>query len=792
MSHCYHCHEPVPTGINFSTVIFGEARAMCCPGCQSVSQAIVDGGLTDYYRFRSEAASKADLVPDALKALDAFDSEAIQRQFVHRDGNLSEITLSVDGLACAACAWLIEKQLGRLPGVVRINVNATTHRAFIRWDAGQSSLSQLLARLREIGYPALPFQPDEQEARFARDMRGMLLRLGLAGLATMQVMMIAIGIYFGVVTDLDDTTHQYFRYVSLLLATPVALYSAQPFYKAAWRGLRQGQPGMDLPVSIAIFGAYCASAFATVRGGGEVYFESISMFTFLLLTGRMLELRARRRAAESSANLLKLVPAVAWRQQEGDWQQVPVSELQAGDRIQIRPGEKVPADAEILDGQADFDEAFITGESLPVTRTRGEAIYAGSLNQSSPVQARVTAVGQDNLLASIVRLQDQAQASKPKVALLADRVARYFVIALLVVASLTYGSWFLLDRDQAFWITLSVLVATCPCALSLATPTALTCAMARLSKLGLMVRRGQALEALPKVDRVVFDKTGTLTRGSLSIGRSWSADGRDDHWLALAAALEEGSEHPIARAFLARGTGEFRASDIENTVGGGVSGTINGQRFRLGSRQMLAEQLDGSEPGDASVYLCADNGCVAAFWLEDSLRDDAGALVEQLKAQGKRITLLTGDGSALADQVAADLGIADCQKAMTPQGKLDFLRQCQGRGEVVLMVGDGINDAPVLAGAQVSIAMGSGTDLARTSADLVLMGDQIGKLAQALVLAKDSRRIMVENFLWALGYNGLILPLAVMGLVLPWVAAAGMSLSSLLVIGNSLRLLRSR
>ncbi len=791
MSQCYHCHEPVPPGLDLSTLIFGEPRAMCCPGCQSVSQAIVDGGLTDYYKFRSEAASKADLVPEALQALEAFDSDTIQRQFVHKEGELSEVTLSVDGLACAACAWLIEKQLGRLPGVVRINVNATTHRAMIRWDHSQTSLSQLLVRLKAIGYPALPFQPDHQEAHFAREMRGMLLRLGLAGLATMQVMMIAIGIYFGVVSDLDETTHHYFRYVSLFLATPVALYSAQPFYKAAWRGFRQGQPGMDVPVSIAIFGAYCASAYATVHGGGEVYFESISMFTFLLLTGRLLELRARRRAAQSGANLLKLVPAVAWRQQQHDWQQVSVSELAPGDLIQVRPGEKVPADAQILTGRADFDEAFLTGESLPVTKGQGERIFAGSLNQNSPVQAQVAAVGQDNLLASIVRLQDQAQASKPAVALLADKVARYFVVALLVIATLTYGSWFVLDRDQAFWITLSVLVATCPCALSLATPTALTCAMARLSGLGLVARNGQALEALPKVNRVVFDKTGTLTRGELEVDRSWSRDNNSRHWLALAAALEEGSEHPIAKAFRPHGDAEIRASQIDNTVGGGVSALVAGKGYRLGSRQMLAEQMDDQVPQDAGVYLCDDNRCLAAFWLKDSLREDARALVAELKTQGHQVSLLTGDGSALADQVAQSLALDDCQKGKTPQGKLDYLHQCQARGEVVMMVGDGINDAPVLAGAQVSVAMGSGTDLARTSADLVLMGDRIGKLGQALVLARSTRRIMMENFLWALGYNGLILPLAVMGMVAPWVAATGMALSSLLVIGNSLRLLRS-
>ncbi|WP_406667826.1 heavy metal translocating P-type ATPase [Gallaecimonas sp. GXIMD1310] len=772
---CYHCHEPVPAGVSLHTTVLGQARPMCCVGCQAVSQAIVDGGLTDYYKFRTDAAEKAELVPQALSA---YDSAEIQQQFVHQDGNSCEITLSVDNLSCAACAWLIEKQLGRLPGVERIAVNATSHRALVRWQADKTPLSHLLAELARIGYPALPFEPNQQEAYYREESRSLLLRLGLAGLATMQVMMFAFALYVGVGDDFE----QYFRLVSLALATPVALYSAQPFYIAAWRGLRHGQPGMDVPVSLAILGAYLASAFATLTGTGEVYFESISMFTFLLLSGRLLELRARRQAAQSSANLLKLVPAVAWQQQaNGDFAQVPVSQLAVGDCLQIRPGEKVPTDVVLVTGNSELDESFLTGESIPVAKNVGDPLFAGSVNLHSPLTVKVTAIGQDNLVAGIVRLQDQAQAEKPRAARLADQVARWFVMGLLSIAALTFVFWYGFRPADAFWVTLSVLVATCPCALSLATPTAITCAMSSLSRLGWLVRRGQSLEVLPHIDTVVFDKTGTLTEGRLTLEKTVSDD--DKYWLAVAAALEQGSEHPLAQVFLPYATA-LRADAVSNHPGGGIEGWIGQQHYRLGSAAFV-----GSD-GDANVYLLENGQQVAAFWFKDVLRADAKALVDTLRATGKQVILMTGDGSRLADTVANSLNMT-LAKGLTPAAKLAQVKALQAKGQRVMMVGDGINDAPVLAGADVSVAMASGTELAHSAADIVLLGDDIGKIAKALTLARQTRRVIIENYSWAVAYNAVVLPVAVAGLVSPWLAALGMSLSSLLVLGNSLRLLRA-
>ncbi|EKE76799.1 heavy metal translocating P-type ATPase [Gallaecimonas xiamenensis] len=776
---CYHCHQPLDPGSTFRTRILGKDRALCCAGCQAVSQAIVDSGLSDYYRYRTQAA----VAPDALvpQALAGYDSPALQRQFVHQDGELSEVILSVDNLSCAACAWLIEKRLGAMNGVARVHVNATSQRLQVRWQQDRLPLSALLKALADLGYPALPFAPDQQEALYSAQLKRLTLRLGLAGIATMQVMMFAFAFYFGVGND--GELGQYFRYLSWGLASPVALYSAQPFYQAAWRQLRLGQPGMDVPVSIAILGAYLASSYATFGGGGEVYFESIAMFTFLLLTGRLLELRARHKAAQGAANLLKLVPALAWQVTDQGPCQVPVAQLALGDRVQVRPGEKVPTDLRLTSSGAELDESFLTGEALPVAKKCGDSLYAGSLNLRSPLEGEVKALGADNLVAGILRLQEGAQAQKPKSAQLADLIARRFVVRLLLVALLTYLGWLWWRPEDAFWVTLSVLVASCPCALSLATPAALTCTMSRLGQLGWLVRQGDSLEVLPHIDTVLFDKTGTLTQGRLELADIKAMRGEAGHWAAVAAALEAGSEHPIARAFDPYAA-TLKADGIENHPGQGVSGTLAGVSYRLGSAAFTQSPDLG-----ASLYLADQQGPLAGFWLKDRLRDDAPDLIARLKARGLEVALLTGDGSPLADQLGQSLGIK-VSKGLLPADKLAHIRALQQGGHKVLVVGDGVNDAPVLAGADLSLAMGSGTDLARASSDVVLLGDQLGKLDSAWQLVLKGRRIIRQNYGWALCYNLVIVPVAVLGLVSPWLAALGMSLSSLLVLSNSLRLLK--
>ncbi|OHC61504.1 MAG: copper-translocating P-type ATPase [Rhodocyclales bacterium GWA2_65_19] len=813
---CYHCGLPIPAGTEFPVEIDHVRREMCCAGCQAVAQAIVGNGLADYYRHRDAMPeSPREALPQVLADFGLFDHPDVQKNFVRRAEGVAgeherEAALILEGITCAACVWLNESHVRRQPGVTAIDINYATRRARVRWDERVTRLSAILEAISAIGYRAHPYDIARSEQLAQKERKAALWRLFVAGFGMMQVMMYAVPVYLAD-GDMTPDIEQLMRWASLILTVPVMLYSAAPFFISAWRDLKLHRVGMDVPVALGVGAAFAASVWATLTAAGEVYFDSVTMFVFFLLSGRYLEMMARQKAARSVETLARAIPAFATRlaawpcgSAEAAGERVAVAELRAGDAVQIKPGETVPADGCVLDGASAADESLLTGESRPVPKRAGDALIGGSVNTASPLVMRVERVGESTRVAAIQRLMERAAAEKPRLVEMADRVAGRFIVALLVLAVATALAWWWIDPSRALWVFVAVLVVSCPCALSLATPAALTVATGALAARGVLVTRGHAIEALARADRFVFDKTGTLTVGHMALVEVLPVRGDAGHAVALAAALERGSEHPIARALTAAGADAGTNAGIEvdgsrATTGAGVEGEIKGRVWRLGRPEFVGalhgvplpaeiEAIVGA--GDTVISLGDADGWQAFFRLSDSVRGEASAMMAMLSGAGIRLSIFSGDTPAAAARVGAALGIADVRGGLSPEDKHEALKALQEAGETVAMVGDGVNDAPVLAQAQVSIAMGGGADLARANADVVLLGNDLRALPDGLALARRTVRIVKQNLIWAFAYNLLAIPLAMTGWVTPWMAGIGMSASSLLVVLNALRLQR--
>lgn len=797
---CFHCGQPIPAGAHYPVQIDGTQHDMCCTGCQAVAIAIVENHLTDYYRFRTGIGTKAeDLVPEALRQLQVYDSPELQKTFVRDTGGaVREASLILEGIVCAACVWLNEKHVKQLDGVLDFRINYSTHRATLRWDNNKLHLSDVLKAIGEIGYHAHPFDTKRLESLQKQEKSLALRRIAVAGLGTMQAMMIAVAMYIGAVSDMDTGMRDFLRWISLVITTPVVFYSARVFFTSAWRDLRRWRFGMDVPVSIAIAIAFSSSVWATLTGGGEVYFDSVTMFTFLLLTGRYLEMAARHKAGQVAEELVRLMPATATRVRHGVQEVVPVSELEPNDHVLIKPGEVVPADGVVIDGASSTNESLLTGESLPCHKHVGNALVGGTVNMESPLIMRVEKVGDSTVLASIIRLLERAQAEKPELARLAEKVSSRFVPLILLTAVSVFVYWHLQGSTHAFWIALSVLVITCPCAFSLATPAALTAATGLLTSKGVLTTRGHALETLARINHIIFDKTGTLSHGQLEVVNFQTLSDANEAWCKqLAAGLETASEHPVAQAIASLSRLPLTLTQLSAESGRGVKGYWQDQEYRIGTASFVQE-LTGSALPDAAqtttdqvnsqILLGSAQGWLARLELADQLRAEAAQVVQALRALNIDVTLLSGDTPAVVTQVAQQLHIPHAFGGQLPEGKLAYLKQLQAQGQVVAMVGDGVNDAPVLAGAAVSIAMGSGSHLAQASADMVLLSENLHQLPFAVQTARRMQSIIKQNFAWTILYNLLAIPLAASGIIAPWMAAIGMSASSLIVVLNALRL----
>ncbi len=793
--HCYHCHLPITGEPQFFAEIEGVKQPMCCPGCQAVASAIAEGGLDNYYQYRTQPARQAGDHEALLAEYKLYDRDDLQDSFTRQlSDNRRETKLLIEGITCSACVWLLEHHLSSLDGVEAVTVNLSQHTATLIWKPAQILLSDVMAAVLFVGYSAHPWRQEKQTALLEQENKRFIRQLAVAGIGAMQVMMYAIALYAGGMQGMEVEYRDFIRWISALIATPVVFYAAHPFFSAAWRDLKNLHPGMDVPVSLAIGGAYLSSIWGTLQGAADVYFDSVSMFTFFLLTGRYLEMRARHKTSHTSRSLHQLLPESCFRVRlDGSCERIAPADLKADDTIRVMPGDSIPADGIILTGTSSINESALTGEHLPVLRRPGDLVTAGTINTEHALDIRVTQVGQSTRLSAIARLLEQAQGEKPAVARMADKVASYFVSAVLLFAGAIYLFWYQREPDDAFWIVLSVLVATCPCALSLATPTALTVVTGYLQSKGLLVSRGHVLEGLPQVTHVIFDKTGTLTRGELSISDIQLIDTTAEKSVLtdMAAALEAYSEHPIAKAFPCS---TLEVSDARNITAQGLEGVINGKVWRIGKPAFACPKKTVAAPDNNHTWLLlsCNTQPMAWFALDDTLRPEAASVISELKARNLEVELLSGDNQGIVERTGHELGISTCIAQATPDGKLERVKGLQQQGAKVLMVGDGINDIPVLAGADISVAMNTASDQACTHADALLMAGNLNRLLDAFDKAAQTRTIIRENTAWAIGYNLLVLPLAASGWLAPWMAALGMSASSLVVVGNALRLSKSK
>jgi Cu2+-exporting ATPase len=755
-----------------------------------------------------DANADADVDMEVLQLLDEPQEWSAFSRPDPRQLDVWESNLLIEGMHCAACALTIEDALLRVPGVVQAAVSAGSQRARVVWSAQQVRPSVWMQAIQAAGYRAVPANDAFARERRKAEARKALWRLLVAGLCMMQVMMYAYPAYVAAPGDLTSEMEQLLRWASWVLTLPVVLFSCGPFFGSALRDVLQRRVSMDLPVALGMLITFAVSTAGTFEPQGifgrEVYFDSLTMFVFFLLSGRWLELRLRDRTAGALEALMNRLPdSVARLGADGTHERVPVRRLLPGDVIRILPGQTFPADGVVLQGDTMVDEALLTGESRPVARGAGGGVIAGSHNLSSVVQVRVERVGEQTRYAQIVALMESASTTKPPLARLADRIARPFLIAVLLAAGLACAFWWGRDPARALMVAVAVLVVTCPCALSLATPAAVLAAAGALARRGILVRRLDAFEALAAVDTVLFDKTGTLTRDVLVPGAVRVREGISvAQAQAMAAALAQHSLHPVARALVvaAGGVGAapaWTADGVSEVAGGGLSGrvrqgdaTLPAFDLRLGSAAFCGVDLPRSDALQAC--LSDGQGWLATFEFLEDVRPDALETVAALQRDGIAVHLLSGDSVQAAARVAARVGIGEFRGRCTPQDKLDFLREAQQRGHRVAVVGDGLNDGPVLAGAQVSFAFGQAVPLAQAQADFVVLGEQLGAVVKTLRLAHRTLRVVRQNLGWAAAYNAVCVPLAVAGWLPAWLAGLGMGLSSLLVVLNALRLSDSR
>ena len=802
LAGCFHCGLPIDADVDYHTLLDGSQRNFCCFACQSVCEAIYEAGLQGYYQRTPQGVLLAP-PPMPPKDIEMYDLDEVQQDFVSCQGESRETHLLVEGIHCAACVWLIERGMMRIRGVESANVNLAGKRLHLRWDNSLVKLSHIINILSKIGYAGVPYDPEVAEGAMKRTNRALLFRLFFAAFAMMNLNLIAIALYSG--ADHGQFV-SFFHWMAFALATPALLYSGFPFFKGAWSGLRNASLTMDLPIAIGLTVTYSYSLYVTLTGFGQVYFDTVTNLTFVILIGRYLEGMFRHQAVAATNRLMDLQPRVATVLNEGVEKITSVRAVKVGELVLVKPGSNIPMDGFVREGSSSVDESMLSGESMHVKKHIGDRVAAGTINGSGALVVEVQAASADSTLSKIIKLVEEAQSSKAPIQRLSDSIVPWFVLVTLILASITFYIWS--DNfEMALMAATSVLIITCPCALGMATPMSIAVASGLGAKHGILVKNGVVLETLSKVTHFVFDKTGTLTEGKMRVDQVIVAQGQDEAAaLALAAAVERYSEHSVARAVVA--AAESRELSYRNlvvqgfhaTAGAGVEAMVEGRRVLLGTAEWLARNSvtaqaallfslnDLEAQAKTCIHLAVDGQHIAVLVLGDTLRADAQALINTLRDNGIGMTLLSGDRRLVAEAIARQLGGMEVIAEVLPQDKDRVIQQLQQRGECVAMVGDGVNDAPALIRADVGIALGSGTDVSVESADIVLMRNELDKVRLATLLSRRTLRTIKQNIGLSFVYNSIMVPLAIMGHVTPLVAAITMPVSSLLVIGNAARI----
>ncbi len=766
---CIHCGLALPSG----------AERFCCGGCAAAYRLIGELGLERFYEGRQLDAKARPLRPEIDEASD------LAASVVSEPGGIASLRLIVDGLQCPACVWLIENALAKQPGLVEARVNLTAKRLLLRWHGGAAEGTRLVELVRRLGYRVIPYEAERAADRGAEEERRLLRALAVAGFAAANVMLLSIAVWAGIDGEMGWATRDLLHWVSALIALPAIAYAGRPFIGSAWRALRHGRTNMDVPISIGIVLVSGFSLYETIRGGAETYFESATMLLFFLLIGRYLDLRARGRARSAVDRLLRLAaqPASVVAD-DGSLRRMPAASVPVGATVLVAAGERIVVDGTVSEGRSSVDKSLIDGESLPAEIAPGAIVHAGMINLAAPLRVTVTAAGDGTFLAEILRLMEIAEHGRSRLVSLADRVAGYYAPWVHSLALATFIGWsWAVSWPVALLNAVSVLLITCPCALGLAIPAVQVVTSGRLMRRGILVKSATALERLAAIDAVVFDKTGTLTLGRLALQPGIA----DEASLRIASSLAAASRHPLSRALRAACPEAPALAAVKEQAGEGLSAMLPGGQARLGSRAFCGA-VDAPDDGRPELWLSLPGRAPQRFVFADTLRPGAAEVVRALQRDGKRVSLLSGDRPAAVAAIAAALGIADWQAALTPDRKYAALAERAARGEKLLMVGDGLNDAPALAAAYVSISPASGADVSQAAADIVFQGNSLGAVTEALDASRRSRRIVAENLGFAIAYNALAVPLAMAGLVTPLLAAVAMSASSIVVVANALRL----